>query len=234
MAAQLELRGIRAGYGGVEVLHGIDLIVPPGSIVALLGANGAGKSTTLKVIAGLVRPSAGAMLIEGHEVTGTSPEVLARLGVCLIPEGRGIFPNLTVRENLLMDTNVRKGMSPARAEDVAYDRFPILGSRRRQLAGTLSGGEQQMLALARALSTDPVILLLDEISMGLAPIVVDNLFQVVRELAAAGITIVVVEQFVAYALGIADYVTVMAQGRVQAVGEPVDVRDELASAYLGT
>jgi len=228
----LELRGIRSGYGGVEVLHGIDLVVPGGSIVAILGPNGAGKTTTLRVVSGLLEPTAGSLRIEGCDMTGASPVALARAGVCLIPEGRGIFPNLTVRENLLMDTYAA-GRSVSEIEEAAYRRFPRLGERRGQVAGTLSGGEQQMLALSRALSTDPAMILLDELSMGLAPLIVEELFTVVHELAATGVTIVVVEQFASIVLDVADQVAVVAQGRIRLQGPPDEVRDSLHAAYLG-
>jgi len=228
----VELRGIRAGYGAVEVLHGVDLAISGGTIVALLGPNGAGKTTTLRVINGLLAPTAGSLRIEGHEMAGASTVDLARAGVCLIPEGRGIFPNLTVRENLLMDTYA-SGRSLGEIEEAAYGRFPRLGERRAQVAGTLSGGEQQMLALSRALSTDPALILLDELSMGLAPIIVEDLFTVVRELALTGVTILVVEQFASVVLDVADHVAVIAQGVVRLQGSPADVRDELHDAYLG-
>lgn len=228
----IELRGIRAAYGGIEVLHGIDLVVPAGSIVAILGPNGAGKTTTLKVVSGTLRPTGGAVLMEGHDVTGTPADRLARAGLCLIPEGRGVFPNLTVRENILMDTFAAPGRSARDLEEVAFARFPRLGERRHQLAGTLSGGEQQMLALARALTTEPAVLLLDELSMGLAPTIVSELFEVVRSLTQEGITTVVVEQF-PEVIAFADEVAVMAQGRVRTVGTPETVADELASTYLG-
>ena len=228
----IELRGVRAAYGSIEVLHGIDLVVPAGSIVAILGPNGAGKTTTLKVVSGAMRPTGGAVLMEGHDVTGTSADRLARAGLCLIPEGRGVFPNLTVRENILMDTFSAPGRSARDLEEVAFARFPRLGERRNQLAGTLSGGEQQMLALARALTTEPAVLLLDELSMGLAPTIVSELFEVVRSLAGEGITTVIVEQF-AEVIAFADQVAVMAQGRVRTVGTPEAVAEHLASAYLG-
>jgi branched-chain amino acid transport system ATP-binding protein len=229
----LELRGIRAGYGGVEALHGIDIAVRGGTILAVLGPNGAGKTTMLRVISGLVTPTAGSLLLEGHDLTGASTVALSRAGVCLIPEGRGIFPNLTVRENLLMDTYAAK-RSVGDVEEIAYGRFPRLGERRGQVAGTLSGGEQQMLALSRALSSDPALILLDELSMGLAPLVVEELFEVVHELAATGVTIVVVEQFASVVLDVADHVAVVAQGVVRLQGKPADVRDDLHAAYLGS
>src|SRR5260221_3957984 len=160
----LELCDVRAGYGSITVLRGFDLEVPYGSLVALLGPNGGGKTTALRVIAGQIEASAGDVLVAGRRVNGAAPDELARRGVCLIPEGKGIFPNLSVRENLWMATH--SGVALKAIEEVAYARFPQLGQRRRQLAGTLSGGEQQMLAMARALSTNPALLLLDELSMG--------------------------------------------------------------------
>jgi branched-chain amino acid transport system ATP-binding protein len=227
------LHGVRAGYGTIEVLHGIDLDVAAGSILAVLGANGAGKTTMLKVLSGVLRPTAGTVLMEGHDVTGASADQLGRAGVCLIPEGRGIFPNLTVRENVLMDTFCTSRKTAVdELEARAYARFPRLGERRGQLAGTLSGGEQQMLALARAITTDPAVILLDELSMGLAPTIVAELFEVVRDLAAGGVTTVVVEQFVGVTAFV-DWVAVMAHGRVQAEGPPELMTERLAGTYLG-
>jgi branched-chain amino acid transport system ATP-binding protein len=230
--AAVELRGIRASYSGVEVLHGIDLVLPAGSVVALLGPNGAGKTTTLRVVSGLMRPTAGHVVMRGHDVTGARTEQLSRAGVCLVPEGRAIFRNLTVRENLLIDTyGCRRSVSEI--EEIAYTHFPRLGERRHQRAGTLSGGEQQMLAVSRALTTDPAVLLIDELSMGLAPVIVDELYEVVGRLRNTGITALVVEQFAATVLGLADHVIVMRQGRVRLAGPPSEVRDRLASVYLG-
>jgi branched-chain amino acid transport system ATP-binding protein len=230
-APLFELAGIRAAYSGIEVLHGVDLAVPAGTVVALLGANGAGKSTTVKVGAGLLAPTAGTVRVAGHDVTGVPSHALARIGVCTIPEGRGVFPNLTVRENLWMATQVRGTL--AEVEDVAYARFPRLGDRRTQLAGTLSGGEQQMLALSRALVGDPAVLLLDELSMGLAPIVVGQLYEIVAQVAAGGISILVVEQFARAVLGIADRAAVMVNGEIAHVGTPDELRSDLSNAYLG-
>ncbi|HET6953788.1 MAG TPA: ABC transporter ATP-binding protein [Acidimicrobiales bacterium] len=227
----LELAGVRAAYGGIEVLHGIDLDVPAGAVVALLGANGAGKSTTVKVAAGLLAPTAGAVRIGGHDVTGAPSHELARIGVCTIPEGRGVFPNLSVRDNLWMTTQVRGSL--AEVEEVAYARFPRLADRRNQLAGTLSGGEQQMLALCRALVADPAVLLLDELSMGLAPIVVGELYEIVAQVAGEGISILVVEQFARAVLGIADRAAVMVNGEIAHVGTPDELRSDLSNAYLG-
>jgi branched-chain amino acid transport system ATP-binding protein len=227
----LELVGVRAAYGGIEVLHGIDLVVRGGEVVALLGANGAGKTTTVKVAAGLLRPTAGAVRVAGHDVTGVASHELARIGVCTIPEGRGVFANLTVRENLWMATQVTGDRDALEA--AAYERFPRLGERRTQLAGTLSGGEQQMLAMSRALITDPAVLLLDELSMGLAPIVVQQLYEIVAQVASEGISILVVEQFAQAVLGIADRAAVMVNGEITRVGTPAELQSELSQAYLG-
>jgi branched-chain amino acid transport system ATP-binding protein len=227
----LELRGVRASYGRIEVLHGIDLAVPEGSVLALLGPNGAGKTTTLNVCAGLHQPSSGAVYIAGRRMNGASPDALARVGVCTIPEGRGIFPNLTVRENLQMMTFT--GVSMKEVEAVAYERFPRLKERRNQLAGTMSGGEQQMLAMARGLATNPALLLLDELSMGLAPIIVEELYGIVAQIATDGVSILVVEQFARTVLGVADLAAIMLQGRIVKVGAPSDLEADLSSAYLG-
>jgi branched-chain amino acid transport system ATP-binding protein len=227
----LELRGVRAAYGTIEVLHGVDLQVPPGTVVALLGPNGAGKSTTLQVACGLLAPSAGQVLLAGRDVTGVKAEDLARAGVTTIPEGKGIFPNLTVRENLLMATYA--GASMRHVEEVAFERFPRLAERRSQVAGTLSGGEQQMLAMARGLAVDPAVLLLDELSMGLAPLVVEELYGIVGQIARSGTSILVVEQFARTVLGVADVAAIMVNGLVRTVGTPADVEHELSAAYLG-
>jgi branched-chain amino acid transport system ATP-binding protein len=228
----LELAEIRAAYEKVEVLHGIDLEVTAGSLVAILGPNGAGKTTTLRVISGLMKPTAGELLLEGYDVAGATPEELARAGVCLIPEGRGIFPNLTVRENILMDT-FGASKEPSELEARVYETFPPLAERREQVAGTLSGGEQQMLSLSRALSIDPAVILLDEVSMGLAPMIVETLFGIVRDLTKTGVTIVVVEQFADVVLDFADAVALMAHGRVRRFGTAKQVKGDIESAYLG-
>jgi branched-chain amino acid transport system ATP-binding protein len=228
----LELMDIRAGYGRVEVLHGVDLTVPRGSVVALMGPNGAGKTTLLNVAAGLLRPAAGCVHVAGMHVNGVAPETFARAGVCSIPEGRGVFPNLTVRENLRVFTHAADAPL-SQVEEQAFSAFPRLRERRGQLAGTLSGGERQMLAMCRAFVSDPAVLLLDEISMGLAPIIVGELYEKVGELATAGIAILLVEQFAAAAMRVADYAAIMRQGRIENVGEPADVADSLSEAYLG-
>jgi branched-chain amino acid transport system ATP-binding protein len=227
----LELKGVKAAYGRIEVLHGVDLVVPLGSVVALLGPNGGGKTTTLKVISGQMSPTSGCVHIAGRHVNGASADALARIGVCTIPEGRGIFPNLTVKENLRMATY--GGVDFGGVEAIAYERFPRLGERRGQLAGTMSGGEQQMLALARGLAVKPSLLLLDELSMGLAPLIVEQLYEVVGQVAKTGVSILVVEQFARTVLGVADYAAIMLHGKVVSVGQPDDLEDELSAAYLG-
>ena len=227
----LELSGVRACYGAIEVLHGVDLDLRPGEVMAVLGPNGAGKSTTLKVLAGLHPLAGGDVRLAGRRVNGARPDELARVGLCLIPEGRGIFPSLTVRENLRMATF--RGCSQRHVEDVAFARFPPLAKRRGQVAGTLSGGEQQMLALARGLATDPAVLVLDELSMGLAPMVVEQLYAQVAEMARTGISILVVEQFARVVLGVADRAAIMLHGRVSEVGTPHEIESKLSTAYLG-
>ncbi len=227
----LELRGVRGGYGTIEVLRGVDLAVEQGKVYALLGPNGAGKSTMLKVCSGQIVPTAGELLYDGRPVNSTSPDELARLGVCTIPEGRGIFPNLTVHDNLLMMTQT--GVSMEQVESVAFERFPRLDERRRQLAGTMSGGEQQMLAMARALAADPAVLLLDELSMGLAPLIVGELYELVARLAETGVSILVVEQFARTVLGVADVAAIMLHGTIEQVGTPEEIEEQLTSAYLG-
>jgi branched-chain amino acid transport system ATP-binding protein len=228
---QLELIDIRAGYGGIEVLDGVDLAVPVGKVMAILGPNGAGKTTTLNVAAGLHEATAGDVIVCGRRVNGASADTLARAGICMIPEGKGVFPNLTVRENLLMATFT--GQSVSEVEAIAYDRFPRLGERRGQTAGTLSGGEQQMLAMARALTSDPAMLILDELSMGLAPIIVEQLYGLVADLAATGVSILLVEQFASAALSVADLAAIMVHGRIRSVGTPQAIESELSDAYLG-
>jgi branched-chain amino acid transport system ATP-binding protein len=230
-ATALELRDVRAAYGTINVLRGVDLAVPYGSVVALLGPNGGGKSTALRVIAGQLPATSGDVFVAGRRINGAAPDELARRGVCLIPEGKGIFPNLSVRENLWMATH--GGTSLNEIEEIAFARFPQLGQRPRQLAGSLSGGEQQMLAMSRALATNPALLLLDELSMGLAPIVVGQLYEIVAQVAKEGVSILVVEQFARAVLGIVDWVGIMLRGRISNFGTPAAMEAELSTAYLG-
>jgi branched-chain amino acid transport system ATP-binding protein len=228
----LELESVRAAYDSIEVLHGVDLVVETGTVVALLGPNGAGKTTTLKVACGLMRPRSGKVFVAGREVTGVNPEELARRGVVTIPEGKGVFPNLTVRENLQMATYA--GRSLPEVEAIAYERFPRLKERRKQLVGTMSGGEQQMLAMARGLASDPALLFLDELSMGLAPLVVQELYGIVGQIAQSGVSILVVEQFARTVLGVADVAAIMLNGVVRKVGRPDEIEDDLSAIYMGT
>jgi branched-chain amino acid transport system ATP-binding protein len=233
VTALLELRDVRAAHDRITVLHGLDLSVAAGQVVALLGPNGAGKTTALRVVVGVHPVASGQLLLGGRDVTGADPRRLARAGVCLIPEGRGVFPNLSVRDNLLMMTFT--GRSREEVEETAFARFPILAKRASQAAGTMSGGEQQMLALARGLATDPAVLLLDELSMGLAPLIVGQLYEHVAEIARQGVAVLVVEQFAAAVLGIADHAAVLVRGRVQRQGHPDGgLRAELSALYLGS
>ncbi len=222
---------VRAAYGRIEVLHGVDLVVPPASVFALLGPNGAGKSTLLKVISGRMRPTAGEVLIGDRPVGKRPPEKLAKSGLCAIPEGRGVFPNLSVRENLAIWT-YRGGLSAKDVAEKTYATFPRLKERQRQMAGTLSGGEQQMLAISRALVTEPDVLLLDELSMGLAPLIVAELYELVAVLAARGITVLLVEQFVTTALSVATRAAIMVHGRIQHEGSPAEMADSARRVYL--
>jgi ABC-type branched-subunit amino acid transport system ATPase component len=227
----LEVTDLRAAYGDIDVLHGVDFAMEAGTVFALLGPNGAGKSTTLKVISGLLPPTGGSVALCGRRVTGADADALARAGVCLVPEGRGIFPNLSVVENLRMATYT--GTDLAEVLDRSFTRFPRLAERRTQVAGTMSGGEQQMLAMARSLATDPAVLLLDELSMGLAPIIVSGLYEQVQAIADEGTSILVVEQFAHEVLGVADVAAIMLHGRVVRTGTPSEIGEELAAAYLG-
>jgi branched-chain amino acid transport system ATP-binding protein len=228
----LELIDIHAGYGRIEVLRGVNLAVPRGSVVALLGPNGAGKTTTLKVASGQMEATRGHVHIGGVHTNKVASEKLARAGVCTIPEGRGIFPNLTVDENLRLFAYAGRG-SESEIRESSFTRFPRLAERQYQMAGRLSGGEQQMLAMARALSTAPSLLLLDELSMGLAPLIVEELYTIVGQLADEGVSVLVVEQFAKTALAVAEFGAVMVNGRIIAMGQPQDIEAELSEAYLG-
>jgi branched-chain amino acid transport system ATP-binding protein len=227
----LELRNVCAGYGTGRVLENVTLSVPDGAVVALLGPNGAGKTTLLKVMSGLLRPASGRVILDGVDVTGASPFELARAGVCHVPEGRGIFPTLSVADNLRLQA---PRSVDRRAVELAGEVFPRLAQRRNQLAGTMSGGEQQMLALSRAYVAEPATVLLDEVSMGLAPLIVDEIFIYLRRLASEGISLLVVEQYVARALELADYVYILNRGRIRFAGEPAEVGDQtVLESYLG-
>ncbi len=227
----LELVDVRASYDAIEVLKGVNLSVAPGHVVALLGPNGGGKSTTLRICSGLLKPTHGEFRLAGRVMNGAKAEDIARLGVCSIPEGRGIFPNLTVRENLWLVTGT--GASREHVETVAYERFPILSQRREQLAGSMSGGEQQMLAVCRALAVNPEVLLLDELSMGVAPIIVADMYRTVAQVAAEGVAVLLAEQFARTVLPLATSAALMLQGRVVFHGDPGQISEELAASYLG-
>jgi branched-chain amino acid transport system ATP-binding protein len=229
--ASITFSEVRAAYGRIEVLHGVDLLVPAGQVFALLGPNGAGKTTLLNVANGRLKHTAGQIEFGGVSVAKAVPEQFARAGICAIPEGRGVFPNLTVKDNLRMWT-YRGGVTADEVEQAAYARFPRLKERRRQLAGTMSGGEQQMLAISRALVGEPKVLLLDEISMGLAPLVVAELYELVGHIAESGVTVLMVEQFVSTALSIATRAAIMLHGRIHKEGAPDEISDAALGAYL--
>jgi branched-chain amino acid transport system ATP-binding protein len=238
MSALLEIHGIEVAYGGVVAVRGLTLSAEAGSIVALLGSNGAGKSSTLRAISGLVEPRAGTIRFDGRELVGMRPEAIARLGIAHVPEGRGVFPGLTVVENLRM---ARFGVEPSRrgpsggAMDEVFEYFPLLRERARQAAGTLSGGQQQQLAIARALVQKPRLLILDEPSLGLAPAIVKDVLDVVARLKEDGIAVILVDQFVREALRVADRAAVMEQGRIVLEGSIDELSDgKIASAYLGS
>lgn len=228
----LELSGLSVSYGGMRAIRDVSLVVPPGAVVALLGANGAGKSTTLRAISGVIRADRGQIRVSGRRIDRQPAYRISRMGVVHVPEGRGVFPNLTVRENLEMAEASPGAVGDPVGEGAAL--FPVLGNRLPQIAGSLSGGEQQMLALARALVTRPQVLMVDEISMGLAPIIVGQLFETLRERVASGVSLLIVEQYVEAALGMADYAYVMDKGVIVDVGQPADLRAHgLVTAYLG-
>lgn len=228
----LSLESVRAGYGQSTVLNDVSLRVPQGSIVALLGPNGAGKSTLLRVCAGLLHPGSGRVLLDEEEITGLPAHRRAERGICLIPEGRGVFPNLSVRDNLVL--HAAAGDEQAGLER-AVSAFPVLGQRLDQIAGTLSGGEQQMLSLCRAHVRRPKVALIDEVSMGLAPKIVEELFASFSALAAAGSSLFLVEQYVARALELADYVYVLTKGTLVFAGEPSELdQSDYFDLYVGS
>ena len=227
----LELRRVTAGYGSHTVLRDVDLVVPDHSVVALLGPNGAGKTTLLRVASGLLRPSAGRLVLDRQDATGWPSHRLAAAGVCHVPEGRGIFRALSVRENIRLQANPALGLDPVPAVTEA---FPRLGERLSQRAGTMSGGEQQMLALAHAYVSGSSTVLLDEVSMGLAPKIIDEIFDYLRRLAEKGAALLLVEQYVGRALELADFVYILNKVRVQFVGEANELTEEqILDSYLG-
>ena len=226
MTVELSLRGVRAGYGPVEVLHGVDLDVPTGSLTALVGANGAGKTTLLSVLAGLLPVRAGSVTWQGRRLTGVPADQRARAGLALVPERRGIFGSMPVRDNLEVFAGRGGDLSPA------FAAFPILEQRLDQQAASLSGGEQQMLAVSRALLRRPTLLLVDEISFGLAPRITHQLFGVVADLARSGTTVVLVDQHLTEVLRLADIVYVLARGEIAFAGEPAELRDRTIPGYV--
>jgi branched-chain amino acid transport system ATP-binding protein len=229
--AVLAVSGLCAGYGDIKVLHDIELSVRKGSVSALLGPNGAGKTTLLRAISGLIRTESGTVAVGGRDVSGLRTSRRVRSGLCLVPEGRGVFPGLTVAENL------RMAAVGAPSEDrtaLALDAFPDLKDRLRQRAGTMSGGQQQMLALCRCFLTEPSVVLLDEVSIGLAPRIVEEIFVALRRLADTGIALVIVEQYIQRALELADEVHLISRGRLTFSGSPAGLTEEsLMSGYLG-
>jgi branched-chain amino acid transport system ATP-binding protein len=232
----LELHGLRASYGPIEALRGVDLEVRAGELVCLLGANGSGKSSTLRAISGLVRPTAGRILFEGRSIARLEPAAILEAGIAHCPEGRRVFPHLTVEENLAMGAYVRRDRAGVAADlERVCTHFPILGERRRQAAGTLSGGEQQMLAIGRALMAKPKLILFDEPSLGLAPTVVETTFAVIADIRRHGTTVLMVEQNAYLALQMADRAYVMETGRIVLAGTARDLMadDHVRRAYLG-
>jgi branched-chain amino acid transport system ATP-binding protein len=234
--ALLEVEGLDCHYGAIQALQGVDLTVEKGQIVTLVGSNGAGKTTTLRALSGLITPSRGSIRFDGQSLVGRKPHEIVRLGVAHSPEGRGVFPNLTVRDNLELGAYSRSDRQGIATDlDRAFTRFPILAERAQQLAGTLSGGEQQMLAVARALMARPRLLLLDEPSLGLAPQIVQSIFKIIREINADGVTILLVEQNAHMALSIAHYGYVLETGRIKMrdQAKALAASDEVRKAYLG-
>ena len=236
----LSISHLHAGYGSTEVLHGISLEVPRGRVVTLIGSNGAGKTTTMRAISGMIAPRQGKVTLAGQDITGRESHRIARLGLAHSPEGRRVFATMSVTDNLLLGafprfTGARTKGDVAADLERAMDYFPRLKERRTQLAGTLSGGEQQMLAMARAMMMNPEVVLLDEPSMGLAPILVDEVFRIIARLRGEGVTMLLVEQFAAAALEVADYGYVMENGRIAVHGAAEKLRSDPAvkAAYLG-
>jgi branched-chain amino acid transport system ATP-binding protein len=240
LAASLSIAGLEAGYGAVRVLHAVSVTLGAGETVALLGTNGNGKSTLMQCVMGIVRPTGGTIVAEidgaRHDLVGRSTEAIVDLGIAFVPEGRRLFPRLTVTENLLMGAFRRAARATiGRNLEFCLETFPRLKERRRQLAGNMSGGEQQMLALARAFVHSPRVILVDEASLGLAPLVVDGIFKFLAGLKAKGASLLIVDQFVTRALSIADRVYVMNLGEIVFEGAPRDLEhDDVFERYLGT
>lgn len=231
----LKVNGINAFYGKIQVLKDISLEVEEGSIVTILGANGAGKTTTMKTISGMLKPQAGSIQLQGENVTGLRPDQLLRKGIALVPEGRQILSGMTVLENLEMGAYHRKDNEVDQDIKKVMERFPILEERQKQLGGTLSGGQQQMLAIARAILSKPKLLLLDEPSMGLAPLIVADIFKIIKEINEAGTTVLLVEQNARQALKISDYGYVLETGKMVAEGSSQKLLNDprIMEAYLG-
>ena len=233
--AILRIKDLKVNYGGIEAVKGISFDVPEGSIVTLIGANGAGKSSTLRTVAGLVKPKSGNILFKGEDITGKSSIDIVKRGITLVPEGRRIFPDLTVLENLKIGAYLRKDDLK---EDIdwVYSLFPRLKEREWQAGGTLSGGEQQMLAVGRALMSRPKLMMMDEPSLGLAPIVVRDIFKIIREINKKGVTILLIEQNANMALQTADYGYVLETGRISLSGTGAELlaNEDVKKAYLGT
>ncbi|MCL2736847.1 MAG: ABC transporter ATP-binding protein [Propionibacteriaceae bacterium] len=231
----LEIRDLNVHYGGIHALKGVSLSVESGEIVTLIGANGAGKSTCLRTISGLKKPTSGQILVDGKDITTLSAQARVKLGVSQSPEGRRVFPQMTVQENLDLGAFLRPRRDAALDLTRVFDRFPVLADRRRQLAGTLSGGEQQMLAIGRTIMAHPRILLLDEPSMGLAPLFVQEIFDIIADIHASGTTILLVEQNAHKALGIADRAYVLETGKIVISGPAAELSatEDIKRAYLG-
>ncbi|HYZ61617.1 MAG TPA: ABC transporter ATP-binding protein [Acetobacteraceae bacterium] len=231
----LEVSDLEAGYGAFQVLFGVRLAVAEGEVVALLGANGAGKTTLNRALSGLLRPRAGRVRFAGADITGADPAAIVAAGLIHVPEGRKIFPNLTVRENLLLGAYARGRAERARTLDEVLDTFPRLRERRSQLVGSMSGGEQQMVAIGRGLMARPKLLILDEPSLGLSPLLVEELFALIRRLHASGLSILLVEQNVLQSLGVAGRAYVMEHGSLALEGESAALLEDprLKAAYLG-
>ena len=236
MAAMLQVHDLRVAYGGIQAVKGVDFEVHEGELVSLIGSNGAGKTTTMKAITGLLMPSAGRIEYLGHDIRGLGPWDLVKQGLVMVPEGRGVFTRMSIVENLQMGAYLRSDKAGIQADmDRVFALFPRLQERRAQLAGTLSGGEQQMLAMGRALLSRPKLLLLDEPSMGLSPLMVDKIFEVIAEVAALGVTVLLVEQNASRALKMAQRAYVMESGEISMQGEAKALLHDpkVRAAYLG-